>query len=143
MKSFYVGVKGIIVRDNSILLLKRSKKETSQSFFWDAPGGRIDGEESFEETLNRELREELTNIKDISIERLLHVFRLPFDVQNARGLIFLFFKINADLGEIVLSEEHEEYRWVHKDEFEEFMKTESDRMSDGIKRLLSLVFIEK
>lgn len=39
MKTFYVGVKGVIVKDGKALILKGGEGRD----FWEVPGGRIDG----------------------------------------------------------------------------------------------------
>ncbi len=123
MKSFNIGVKAIIVRDSSILLLKRVKND---GYYWDMPGGRIDGDESFEEALERELIEEIGGISDIKVGKLTSVYRLPFDVENAHGLVLIFFKVSAKIFKIILSNEHAEYKWVRREELEKFLEAESD-----------------
>lgn len=50
-------VTGVIIKDQKILLFKRVKPETEYFIF---PGGGVDPGETFEETLKREVREELT-----------------------------------------------------------------------------------
>ncbi|OGM99709.1 MAG: hypothetical protein A3B91_01580 [Candidatus Yanofskybacteria bacterium RIFCSPHIGHO2_02_FULL_41_29] len=52
-KLFQVSIKGLIIKENKILLL-HEKKDT-----WDLPGGRLQHGESFEQTLERECEEEM------------------------------------------------------------------------------------
>jgi 8-oxo-dGTP diphosphatase len=52
-----VGVGGMILRDNKVLLLLR--KKAPESGFWSLPGGRVEFMECLEDALVRELREEL------------------------------------------------------------------------------------
>jgi len=111
IKKFYVGVKGI-VRDpvRGVLLLHREYKSGD---YWDIPGGRIDGSEDFEETLHRELAEELPGIKVTAVKELLGAFRLPKDIEDDTSLVLLYFLVDAKLPDpVVLSEEHESYTWV-------------------------------
>ena len=68
MKKFYVGVKGLIKTDQGYLILKHTKGH------YDTPGGRIDGNEGFEQTLRRELSEELPGISDIVVGDLVGAF---------------------------------------------------------------------
>ena len=112
MKRFNVGIKGVIVReDGAVLLLKKNKADGA---FWEAPGGRIDGQETVEQTLQRELQEELPGISDIKITRLLTAFRLPFDIGEDLGLMLIYHEVSATLPEpIQLSDEHSDYIWVH------------------------------
>lgn len=61
MKTFYVGIKGVIVNDGKVLML-RANAALGRRDIWEIPGGRIDDEENIEQTLRRELQEELPNI---------------------------------------------------------------------------------
>ena len=74
-RAFQVGVKGAIVSDGQVLLLKRENRWSG--VFWDVPGGRMEGGEDIEETLRRELREELPSIGRIEVGELLHAARVP------------------------------------------------------------------
>ncbi len=125
MKSFYIGVKAIIVQDGSVLLIKRVKKH---GYYWDAPGGRIDGNESFGEALKRELVEEIGDASDIKIGRVLSVYKIPFDVEDEHGLVLIFFKVEAKISEVILSDEHEEYRWVKKEDLKDFFSLDRDNV---------------
>jgi ADP-ribose pyrophosphatase YjhB (NUDIX family) len=64
MKTFYVGVKGLIINDGKVLLVRG---ETTGRDFWDTPGGRMDDDETITQTLDRELREEHTHIRWIPL----------------------------------------------------------------------------
>ncbi len=111
MKAFYVGVKGV-VRDRSrgIILLSREYKSGD---FWDTPGGRIDGDEDFEQTLQRELKEELPGIQSVRIGNLLGAFRVHKDIDEGISLVLLYFLVDAKLPEeVALSDEHQGYTWV-------------------------------
>lgn len=115
MKKFNVGVKGVIKRDDgAVLLLKKNKGEKS---FWEVPGGRIDDDETIEQTLTREFDEELPGTKDVAIKRVLIAHRLPFDIGEDLGLLLMYFEVSAKLPEpIELSEEHTDYQWVKSTE---------------------------
>ena len=110
-KLFNVGVKGI-VRDGKrgVLLLHREYKSGD---FWDTPGGRIDGDEDFKDTLLRELAEELPGITGVKVGKLLGAFRLQKDIKDDISLVLLYFLVDAQLPDpVVLSEEHESSLWV-------------------------------
>lgn len=108
MKKFHVGIKGMIIKDNRVLILKKKSGD-----FWDIPGGRIDGNEDIESTLSREIQEELPGSKNISINRILCAHRLHKDILEDISLLLVYYEINVDLPDpIKLSDEHSEYKWI-------------------------------
>ena len=113
MKTFHVGIKSIIVNDNKVLLLKRY----DNSKFWDVPGGRIDENESIDQTLVRELKEEVKNAENINIIEILSTWRLHKDILPDISLVLIFFKVGADFGTAPeLSEEHVDWKLATKSE---------------------------
>ena len=77
------------------------------------PGGRIDGDEDFSDTLKRELIEELPGIEVVAVQELRGAHRLKKDIDDDISLVLLYFLVDAKLPDkIVLSEEHESYMWV-------------------------------
>ena len=110
-KLFNVGIKAIIVNDNKVLIMKNTKG------FWEVPGGRIDKTESIEQTLKRELFEELPNIKNIVIHEVLGAFRLNKDIKENVSLVLVFYRVTAEFdGDPELSHEHQELMWASKEE---------------------------
>ena len=108
MKDFQVGVKGIVCVHDQCLMLQNG-------VYWDVPGGRIDDNETLHETLTRELREELPSVKGFSIKEVLGAYRIHKDIVDGRGLVLIFYKVEADTFEVTLSNEHSTYRWVSKE----------------------------
>ncbi len=116
MKTFYVGIKGVIIRDDKVLLL-RANGGKGRRDIWEMPGGRIDDDEVIQQTLTRELHEELANINNITIGRILHATRLPWNIDNTNSLTLIFYQVTADFdGDPVISDEHMDWRWCTLDE---------------------------
>lgn len=81
------------------------------------PGGRIDGDETIEETLRRELLEEVPNIRNIAVHEVLSTFRVPRDIDGDTSLVLIFYKVSADFdGEVQFSFEHSQYKWATADQ---------------------------
>lgn len=93
--------------------------------YWDIPGGRIDDTETIEQTLHRELSEELPDLKTYSIGNVLGVHRLERDLSDGNGLILVFYKVNAESFEVNLSDEHTEYIWVDQKNVSELLNPET------------------
>lgn len=113
MKQFNVGIKSLIIRDNKILLVKHV-----DPLYWEVPGGRIDDSETIEQTLERELHEELPNIKSYKVHGIVDAFRLQKDIKPDLSLFLVFYKISATFtGDTPdLSDEHSEFKWMTKTE---------------------------
>lgn len=122
MKTFYVGIKGVVVKGGKVLVL-RANKELERRDIWEMPGGRIDGGETTEQTLNRELLEELPNIKNVQIHEILHAFRLPWDIVGDKSLFLTFYRVTADFdGDPQISEEHVDWKWADVTEATELVE---------------------
>lgn len=113
MKKFFVGVKGLITDEKRGLLLLECEGFDGPA--WEAPGGRIEDDETFEQTLVRELGEELIGVTDVAVKELLGVERINRDIELHTGLILLYFRVEATVPDpIVLSDEHTAFRWLSK-----------------------------
>jgi len=131
MKTFYVGIKGVIIRDDKVLIL-RSNAKNGRRDMWEIPGGRIDGEETIDQTLIRELHEELPNIRDIHIGEVLDAHRLPWDIDGNNSLTLIFYRVSADFeGDPEISDEHIDWRWATKAEALDLVQ---DAFKDAVER---------
>jgi 8-oxo-dGTP pyrophosphatase MutT (NUDIX family) len=118
VKECHVGVKGIIQVGNSCLVVQ---KGIGAGSYWDIPGGRIDDSETLDETLVRELKEELPTIGPYHIEGIVHAYRLSRNISDDRGLVLIFYKVIAESFDVFLSNEHDDYRWVTKESLHELL----------------------
>ena len=63
------------------------------------------------------MKEELPNIQNIEIGKVLDAFRVQKDIAGDVSLTLIFFKVSADFsGDPQISDEHEQWKWVSKDE---------------------------
>tara|TARA_Y100001963_G_C6452505_1_gene296491 strand:- start:59 stop:481 length:423 start_codon:yes stop_codon:yes gene_type:complete len=103
----------IIFNNNRVLLLKRSNKfVTDESpWTWDLPGGHIEEGETSQDAVKRETKEE-TQL------RITSLFYVGSD-SNVGKLTYFYGTVRLNEGvapEINLSDEHEEYKWVGRQE---------------------------
>ena len=103
---------------DSVLVLK---KGSGDGAYWDIPGGRIDDNETLEDTLKRELREELPSLGEYKIGDVVSAYRLSKNIDDDRALVLIFYRIDAEPFEVVLSDEHTAYRWVTKETLPELL----------------------
>lgn len=110
---FYLTVKGIVERDGKILVLKRSATDDHLPGVWETPGGGVDREERPQEALRREILEE-TGLT-VTVGRSFNVFTFRKDTGEFKvGITFL---CQYESGQVKLSEEHSEWRFIKPTEF--------------------------
>lgn len=107
-KSFALSVKVMIQNsDGRYLLLRRSNISKAHAGKWEMPGGKIDPCETFDEALLREVSEE-TGLA-ISLQHLSGTFEYELP---SKMIVYLIMSGIHESGEVVLSEEHDDFRWV-------------------------------
>ncbi|NOQ68270.1 NUDIX domain-containing protein [Patescibacteria group bacterium] len=109
-----VSIKGLLCRDNKVLLLKTTKRKR-----WEFPGGRMNFGENVEQTFKREVEEEL-GFKKMEMGKLINTWSFTNIRENINYHFIVFdFEFFTDKSKIKLSDEHTEYKWIGKDDFEE------------------------
>ena len=110
----------VIVKDNKYFIAKRNKDKHLGGYF-EFPGGKQNDNETLEQTVIREIKEEL-NV-DITVDRKLGEEHYSDEKINVH-LHYFFCTIIK--GDIVLKE-HEEAAWVSKEEFNKYKFAEGDK----------------
>jgi len=101
-----ITTKAIIYRNDSVLLVQDNKGK------WEMPGGKIDFNEKPEDTLRRELHEEL-GFKDITVKNIVHAW--TFSVVHEEGeyqFIVLVYEVVSNDTDVNKSDEHVRYEWI-------------------------------
>ena len=110
-----INVVAAVIKDEEgkILITQRNLKK-AQGGLWEFPGGKIEPNETKENAIVREIKEELDI--DIKVEGYLSekVFNYPEKDINLIALECK--KINGDIKLL----EHEDYRWVENSELANF-----------------------
>lgn len=110
----FVAAKACIVNDaNEVLVIRESSQyeDSTNVRGYDVPGGRMNMDETLEEALRREVREEVG--LSITACELIDAY----DTFNQKGdevwhVVRLYYKVRCEPGEVVLSKDHDEYKWV-------------------------------
>lgn len=120
-------VGAVIQRDSSVLLLERPKDDFMGGIY-ELPSGRVKDGESLDIALHREVEEE-TGLKIREIKRYLG----HFDYESKSGRKTRQFNFAVTIGEPleIKLQEHDNYAWVDKDQFQQYPVT------DSVKQVLS------
>lgn len=107
-------VAAVITDENGKILITQRNFKKSQGGLWEFPGGKIEPNETQENAIVREIKEEL-NI-DVKVEKYLdeEVFKYP---EKEINLIAL--KCNIVGGNMTLNE-HEDAKWIDIEELKKY-----------------------
>jgi len=115
-----ISIKGIIIENNHVLLLKNDRNE------WELPGGRLEVDEDPEKCLIREIYEELRlncMVNCIIDSWVYEVF------QGKYVFIVTYLCKCNDTSNVIISEEHLEYRWVQIEDLDDVIIPEGYKQS--------------
>jgi len=115
----YIGVSvgAVIINDkDEILLLKRSQYAKNEKGKWEAPGGAVDFWEKREDSVKREMKEELG--VEIEILGILQVVdeMLPADKQHWIGTSYLVRIKGNQKPKIMEPKKHDDIGWYSLDD---------------------------
>jgi 8-oxo-dGTP diphosphatase len=118
-----VTAKAVITRDNKFLLVEEPDHR------WEFPGGKIEFGDTPEETLKRELQEELGLTEDLKIGPILNAWSWVFKFEVHLQFFLLAYSCETSQTEFRLSHEHIKYGWFTKDEALKLNLTEGTRQT--------------
>ena len=111
----------VIEKDGKILIARR--KSPFMGYSWEFPGGKLEDNETLEECLKREIREELAI--EIEVGDLISSYK---HVLNCTTAITLYaYRVIHISGDIVLSD-HEEVLWVLPEDLLKYDFPDPDRL---------------
>ena len=115
---FQIVVAGVIIREQSVLLLQRREDEDVLPGIWEFPSGKRNFDETSEEALVREVKEE-TGLSVI-LERPISVFEYtietPTEVRDTTQINFLVHLRGPQQMIKINEEEHQAACWFTKRE---------------------------
>jgi 8-oxo-dGTP diphosphatase len=123
-----IAAKALIINHlNQILLLREAStyQEGTNVGKYGLPGGRIEIGENYFGGLQREVKEE-TGL-DIEIDKPIFVSEWFPVIRNVpHQIVGIFFACKAVTTDVVLSLEHDDYKWINPHEIEHYTMTSAD-----------------
>ena len=140
-QNYHVAVKAFIRNGDKLLVCKDAFFQNESVAEWDLPGGRINKEEfeaNFDDILKREIIEEVGDIKYKNNGPAV-IFRHRRPEQRLEGkpvinILMIGFDVEYLSGDINISGEHTEYKWLPIEELNEAEKYFVGGWLEGIKK---------
>ena len=109
-----IDVVAAVIKKNNYYFIAQRNKNKHFAYHWEFPGGKVDNQETFENALKREIKEELSI--NIIISNHIASEKHKDDKINVEVHYYLCCPVNHN---VVLSE-HENMKWVKKNELINF-----------------------
>lgn len=119
MTQFYVAVGAVIERDDKFLLLKRSPEKDFKPGVWEIVTGRLEREEQPVQGVLREVEEEV----GLTVKVVMPI-HTTFFYRGSKEfpMVFITYWCRHLDGDVSLSWEHSEFKWVTMDDALEIYK---------------------
>lgn len=108
------AVQGWVESGGRYLILKRAREPERGR--WDMPGGFVEPGEHPEEAVRRELLEETS--MTIAVESLIGIYPSVYG-DTGKKTLDLAYRCRIESGEVTISEESREFRWLALEDFPE------------------------
>lgn len=136
MHEIFVATKSFIINERRALIVQRSNYVDAYVDVWELVGGGVRFEEDFMEALTREIKEEVG--MSVHIDKLLYAStKLVNPMKKVVLLVYISYASNRN---VVLSDEHQNYKWVDKKELMELIDTSmrNDIINNSILDILNI-----
>jgi 8-oxo-dGTP diphosphatase len=108
-EDYWPAVKAFILKNNNLLILKRTDDDIDKPGIWEVPGGKLDNKEEDKILgLIREVKEE-TNL---DIENIKEFSQRKFTLDSGRKISMTIYKCNPIGDNVIISQEHTSYEWI-------------------------------
>lgn len=139
----HVVVTGIVIKDGKYLITKRSEKEKNFPGFWTVPGGRLeqgdyinkpkDTGDAWYNVLEKVLEREVKEETGINVKNSRYLLSLAFMRSDNIPVTVNSYYCDYDSGDIQLSDELSDYKWVSVEELKDY------QLISGIREEIEMV----
>ncbi|MDF2801406.1 MAG: hydrolase [Anaerocolumna sp.] len=106
------SMKGMIIYNNKVLILKRALETNFGGGNWEFPGGKLEFGEELIDGLKREIHEET----GLTVEVKKILFATSFRIHENKQVIIMNYLCQSNTSKVELSDEHTDFMWADKKE---------------------------
>ena len=115
-----IDVVAAVIKKNNYYFIAQRNRHKHFAYHWEFPGGKVDSQETFENALKREIREELS----IDIRILNHIASEKHKDEKIDVNVHYF--LCKSLNEKIILYEHEDMKWLQKNDLKQLKMAPGD-----------------
>ena len=115
-----INVVAAVIKKNNYYFIAQRNRNKHFAYHWEFPGGKVDNQETFENALKREIKEELA----INIRILHHIASEKYKDEKIDVNVHYF--LCESLNENIILSEHEDMKWLQKYDLTQFKMAPGD-----------------
>ena len=115
-----IDVVAAVIKRNNYYFIAQRNRHKHFAYHWEFPGGKVDNQETFENALKREIKEELA----ISIRILNHIASEKHKDEKIDVNVHYF--LCESLNENIILSEHEDMKWLQKNDLKQLKMAPGD-----------------
>ena len=115
-----IDVVAAVIKNNNKYLIAQRNRNKHFAYYWEFPGGKVDKQETFENALKREIKEELS----INIRVFNHIASEKHKDEKINVNVHYF--LCESLNENIILSEHEDMKWLKKNDLKQFKMAPGD-----------------
>ncbi len=115
-----IDVVAAVIKNNNLYFIAQRNRNKHFAYYWEFPGGKVDKQETFENALKREIKEELS----INIRVFNHIASEKHKDEKIDVNVHYF--LCELLNENIILSEHEDMKWLRKNDLKQFKMAPGD-----------------
>ena len=115
-----IDVVAAVINKNNLYFIAQRNRNKHFAYYWEFPGGKVDNQETFENALKREIKEELS----INIAVLKHIASEKHKDEKIDVNVHYF--LCELLNDNIILSEHENMKWLQKNDLTQFKMAPGD-----------------
>ena len=115
-----IDVVAAVIKKNNLYFIAQRNRNKHFAYYWEFPGGKVDNQETFENALKREIKEELS----INIRVFNHIASEKHKDEKIDVNVHYF--LCEPLNENIILSEHEDMKWLQKNDLTQFKMAPGD-----------------